>query len=138
VSGAMCISVSYWGPRRAGLCMVCLSGLTGPLQCRRLLRNGHVRPQGVLPGHTEGVTYVSARGDGRYCISNSKDCTLRMWDVRKMRTGRAAKAAAEQVRCFQTLYLCMALWWRGVNCGRVRHVLPAIMCCEALVPGLSV
>ncbi|CAE6400734.1 unnamed protein product [Rhizoctonia solani] len=43
------------------------------------------RPSGVLPGHTEGVTSVSAKGDGRYIISNGKDHALRLWDLRMMR-----------------------------------------------------
>jgi len=29
---------------------------------------------------------VSAKGDGRYVISNGKDQALRLWDLRKMRT----------------------------------------------------
>lgn len=41
-------------------------------------------PAGVLAGHTEGITYVSPKGDGRYCISNGKDQTIRLWDLRKM------------------------------------------------------
>lgn len=44
------------------------------------------KPSGVLIGHTEGITYVSAKGDGRYIISNGKDQALRLWDLRKMRT----------------------------------------------------
>ncbi|KII94042.1 hypothetical protein PLICRDRAFT_36272 [Plicaturopsis crispa FD-325 SS-3] len=42
------------------------------------------RPSGVLIGHTEGITNVSAKGDGRYVISNGKDQTLRLWDLRNM------------------------------------------------------
>lgn len=42
------------------------------------------KPSGVLIGHTEGITYVSAKGDGRYVISNGKDQSLRLWDLRKM------------------------------------------------------
>lgn len=44
------------------------------------------KPSGVLMGHTEGITYVSAKGDGRYLISNGKDQKLRLWDIRKMRS----------------------------------------------------
>ena len=42
------------------------------------------KPSGVLVGHTEGITNVSAKGDGRYVISNGKDQVLRLWDLRKM------------------------------------------------------
>lgn len=44
------------------------------------------KPSGVLIGHTEGITYVSAKGDGRYVISNGKDQALRLWDLRMMRS----------------------------------------------------
>lgn len=44
------------------------------------------KPSGVLIGHTEGITYVSAKGDGRYVISNGKDQNLRLWDLRMMRS----------------------------------------------------
>jgi WD40 repeat protein len=71
-----------------------------------------MKPQGVLPGHTEGVTFVSARGDGRYFISNGKDCTLRMWDARKLRTGEAIKAAASQVCLLCSVLLCLFPGWR--------------------------
>ncbi|ETS63933.1 hypothetical protein PaG_02262 [Moesziomyces aphidis] len=49
---------------------------------RRSLSGG--KPAGVLMGHTEGVTYVSPKGDGRYCISNGKDQSCRLWDLRMM------------------------------------------------------
>lgn len=45
---------------------------------------GTQKPSGVLVGHTEGITNVSAKGDGRYVISNGKDQALRLWDLRKM------------------------------------------------------
>lgn len=35
-------------------------------------------------GHTEGLTYIDSKGDGRYVISNSKDQTMKLWDLRKM------------------------------------------------------
>ncbi|KAG6868495.1 hypothetical protein C0993_002033 [Termitomyces sp. T159_Od127] len=46
------------------------------------------KPSGVLIGHTEGVTYVSAKGDGRYIVSNGKDQAMRLWDLRKMRSNQ--------------------------------------------------
>jgi len=49
---------------------------------RRSLRGQ--KPSGVLPGHLEGLTYLSAKGDGRYVVSNGKDQTCKLWDLRKM------------------------------------------------------
>lgn len=42
------------------------------------------KPAGVLMGHLEGVTCIDSRGDGRYFISNGKDQTTKLWDIRKM------------------------------------------------------
>ncbi|XP_004296776.1 PREDICTED: LEC14B homolog [Fragaria vesca subsp. vesca] len=39
---------------------------------------------GVLMGHQEGITFIDSRGDGRYLISNGKDQTTKLWDIRKM------------------------------------------------------
>jgi WD repeat-containing protein 23 len=39
-------------------------------------------------GYTEGITYVSTKGDGRYIISNGKDQKLRLWDLHKMRSNQ--------------------------------------------------
>jgi len=49
---------------------------------RRSMAGG--REAGCLPGHMEGITFVATKGDGRYVISNSKDQTLKLWDIRKM------------------------------------------------------
>jgi WD repeat-containing protein 23 len=51
----------------------------------------------VLIGHTEGITNVSAKGDGRYVISNGKDQALRLWDLRKMRTNAEYEEVANDV-----------------------------------------
>jgi DDB1- and CUL4-associated factor 11 len=45
---------------------------------------GDGREAGVFIGHTEGLTYVDSKGDGRYVLSNSKDQTAKLWDLRKM------------------------------------------------------
>ncbi|KLT41773.1 WD40 repeat-like protein [Cutaneotrichosporon oleaginosum] len=43
-------------------------------------------PSGVLSGATEGITYASPKGDGRYVVVNSKDQAARLYDLRKMRS----------------------------------------------------
>lgn len=50
---------------------------------RRCL-NDKGKPAGVLMGHVEGITFIDSRGDGRYFISNGKDQTIKLWDIRKM------------------------------------------------------
>jgi hypothetical protein len=40
---------------------------------RRSLRESNPQPVGVLAGHTDGITYLDTRGDGRFILSNSKD-----------------------------------------------------------------
>ncbi|AAW40986.2 hypothetical protein CNBA4920 [Cryptococcus deneoformans B-3501A] len=47
--------------------------------------SSHV-PSGVLVGATEGITYTSPKGDGRYIVANSKDQAARLYDLRKMRS----------------------------------------------------
>ncbi|KDP21531.1 hypothetical protein JCGZ_22002 [Jatropha curcas] len=42
------------------------------------------KPAGVLMGHLEGITFLDSRGDGRYLITNGKDQTIKLWDIRKM------------------------------------------------------
>lgn len=44
------------------------------------------REAGGFMGHTEGLTYVDSKGDGRYVLSNGKDQTMKLWDLRKMMT----------------------------------------------------
>ncbi|KAL9130717.1 MAG: hypothetical protein Q9217_001154 [Psora testacea] len=57
---------------------------------RRSLGDG--RAAGVFMGHTEGLTYVDSKGDGRYVLSNGKDQTMKLWDLRKMMdTSKASK-----------------------------------------------
>ncbi|CAE6535196.1 unnamed protein product [Rhizoctonia solani] len=62
------------------------------------------RPSGVLPGHTEGITSVSAKGDGRYIISNGKDHALRLWDLRMMREDEEVKYTSYGQRGYDYRY----------------------------------
>ncbi|KAI9793580.1 MAG: hypothetical protein M1833_000725 [Piccolia ochrophora] len=52
---------------------------------------GDSREAGVFLGHTEGLTYVDSKGDGRYVLSNAKDQTMKLWDLRKMMSTDRAK-----------------------------------------------
>ncbi|XP_065160411.1 DDB1- and CUL4-associated factor 11 isoform X1 [Atheta coriaria] len=47
------------------------------------------KPVGVFAGHQDGITYIDAKGDGRYLISNSKDQSIKLWDVRMFSTEEA-------------------------------------------------
>lgn len=49
------------------------------------------KPAGVLVGHVEGITFLDSRGDGRYFISNGKDQTIKLWDIRKMSANATGK-----------------------------------------------
>ena len=64
--------------------LVTSDAMLRPLQVwdRRALRGN--RPAGVLVGHTEGITHLDSRDDGRYLLSNCKDQTARLWDIRKV------------------------------------------------------
>jgi hypothetical protein len=47
-------------------------------------------------GHTEGLTHICARGNGTHLISNAKDQTIKLWDVRAALSPAQAAAAARQ------------------------------------------
>jgi WD repeat-containing protein 23 len=47
---------------------------------------GDSREAGAFVGHTEGITYIDSKGDGRYCLSNGKDQSMKLWDLRKVMT----------------------------------------------------
>lgn len=44
---------------------------------------------GVFAGHRDGITYVDGHGDDRYVLTNSKDQTIKIWDMRKFSTKKA-------------------------------------------------
>ncbi|CAP67871.1 uncharacterized protein PODANS_1_17500 [Podospora anserina S mat+] len=44
---------------------------------------GDGRPAGAFVGHTEGLTYIDSKQDGRYILSNGKDQSMKLWDLRK-------------------------------------------------------
>ncbi|KAG2491232.1 hypothetical protein HYH03_010440 [Edaphochlamys debaryana] len=52
------------------------------------------KPVGVLVGHTEGITHLHSRGDGTHVLSNAKDQTAKLWDVRMMEAGGSLRDSA--------------------------------------------
>ncbi|XP_069044177.1 DDB1- and CUL4-associated factor 11 isoform X2 [Lepisosteus oculatus] len=63
---------------------------------RRTLREDRPQPVGQLAGHRDGITFIHSKGDGRYLISNSKDQSIKLWDVRRFspKEGLAASRLA--------------------------------------------
>eukprot|EP01133_Synstelium_polycarpum_P012138 gene12138-14201_t len=51
---------------------------------RRTLSSENPRPVGSLFGHRQRLTHVTARGCGTYLLSNAKDNTAKLWDLRRM------------------------------------------------------
>ncbi|ESZ89583.1 WD domain-containing protein [Sclerotinia borealis F-4128] len=43
---------------------------------------GDSREAGAFIGHIEGLTYLDSKGDGRYILSNGKDQSMKLWDLR--------------------------------------------------------
>ncbi|KAK0628659.1 WD40-repeat-containing domain protein [Bombardia bombarda] len=43
---------------------------------------GDNREAGAFIGHIEGITYIDSKGDGRYILSNGKDQSMKLWDLR--------------------------------------------------------
>ncbi|XP_060111840.1 DDB1- and CUL4-associated factor 11 [Heteronotia binoei] len=62
---------------------------------RRTMRECDPKPVGILAGHRDGITFIDSKGDARYLISNSKDQTIKLWDMRKF-SGREGLEASRQ------------------------------------------
>lgn len=39
-------------------------------------------PVGVFSGHVDGITHLDSKLDSRYLVTNSKDQTIKLWDIR--------------------------------------------------------
>lgn len=49
---------------------------------RRTLSEEWSTQVGTLAGHSDGITFIDTKGDSRHLISNSKDQTIKLWDLR--------------------------------------------------------
>ncbi|CAG9771030.1 unnamed protein product [Ceutorhynchus assimilis] len=64
----------------------------------RTLDERDTKPVGILAGHQDGVTYIDSRGDGRHLISNSKDQSIKLWDIRCLSNDATVREALKVVR----------------------------------------
>lgn len=64
---------------------------------RRTLREDNPLPVGYMAGHVDGITFIDTKGDARYFVSNSKDQTIKLWDVRLFSTKEAVEATKKAV-----------------------------------------
>uniref|UniRef100_A0A915Q1Q4 Uncharacterized protein n=1 Tax=Setaria digitata TaxID=48799 RepID=A0A915Q1Q4_9BILA len=55
-------------------------------------------PVGVFAGHRDGITYIDGHGDDRYVLTNSKDQTIKIWDLRRFSSSDAEKVTLNAVR----------------------------------------
>ncbi|KAI1766755.1 WD40 repeat-like protein [Hypoxylon sp. FL1150] len=51
---------------------------------RRSMGDG--REAGAFVGHIEGLTYLDSKNDGRFLLSNGKDQSMKLWDLKMMYT----------------------------------------------------
>lgn len=65
---------------------------------RRTLSEGNAKEVGCFVGHLDGVTYVDSKNDSRYLISNSKDQTIKLWDMRAFSRNDPSMPIRRQVR----------------------------------------
>ncbi|XP_035700053.1 DDB1- and CUL4-associated factor 11-like [Branchiostoma floridae] len=65
---------------------------------RRMLSEENPREVGILLGHFDGITHIHSRGDNRFLISNSKDQTIKLWDIRKLSPAATVKPSISKLR----------------------------------------
>ncbi|XP_069113870.1 DDB1- and CUL4-associated factor 11-like [Argopecten irradians] len=64
---------------------------------RRTLREERPIPVGTMAGHSDGITYIDSKGDARFLLSNCKDQSMKLWDVRKFASEDGIQATKKAV-----------------------------------------
>ncbi|NP_001080744.1 DDB1 and CUL4 associated factor 11 L homeolog [Xenopus laevis] len=64
---------------------------------RRTMREDDPKPVGVLAGHQDGITFIHSKGDARYLLSNSKDQSIKLWDIRRFSGPEGLEASRKAV-----------------------------------------
>lgn len=90
---------------------------------------------GILAGHMDGITFIDSRGDGRHLISNSKDQSIKLWDVRVFSGEKAAekslKAVHEQTWDYRWQEVPRKCKFRYINFRELVKKL-YILCCVSI------
>lgn len=79
---------------------------------RTLSENGEAKPVGILAGHVDGLTFIDSRGDGRHLITNSKDQSIKLWDMRKFSSSEATQRTRNLVQNRNWDYSFQNVPWR--------------------------
>lgn len=64
---------------------------------RRMLQENNSQKVGCFAGHVDGITFIDSKEDSRYLLSNSKDQTIKIWDMRKFSSVEAQDAVKRVV-----------------------------------------
>ncbi|GFY49286.1 DDB1- and CUL4-associated factor 11 [Trichonephila inaurata madagascariensis] len=83
---------------------------------RRTMCEFTPKPVGILAGHEDGITYVDSKGDGRHLITNSKDQTIKLWDMRAFSPSSCIENAYKAVKSHNWDYR-----WQRVPSSLNRH-----------------
>ncbi|KAI6178358.1 Transcription initiation factor IIE subunit alpha [Aphelenchoides besseyi] len=73
-------------------------GLVKVWDRREMGEFGQARPIGIFAGHRDGITFIDSRGDDRYILSNSKDQTIKLWDLRHFASDAGIESTKKSVR----------------------------------------
>lgn len=82
---------------------------------RRTLVESCARPVGIFAGHVDGLTYVDSRGDGRHLVTNSKDQSVKLWDLRRFSSSDAQEHAKQVVRTHNWDYRWQNVPWKPAS-----------------------
>ena len=53
---------------------------------------------GTFAGHTDGITYIDTKDDSRHIITNSKDQSIKLWDLRKFASKKSIAQTKKAVK----------------------------------------
>lgn len=65
---------------------------------RRSMDESNPKEIGLFVGHLDGITYIDSKKDARYLISNSKDQSIKLWDMRLFSSSDAQTTVSQSPR----------------------------------------